>query len=310
MYPPVTAIDLGSNSFRVVTYDFNTNTILNEFHEVVGMADGLVETGKISYEAQQRVIQAIQTASLRLNFDASKAICVTTAAMRYASNSQEVLKNFQEKTGANFQIIAPQEEARLTLLAIKYALKREEQMSEKFIVLDIGGGSTEIIVNTYDTFIAQSFPFGIVTLTQKYNDINTTKEALVALKNEIHSFIDSLPFDLSEHIFIATAGTPTTVAAVKLGLDAYAYDKNLVNGTEVTKEDLNKALELFKSKPLEELTKLIGKGRVEFIEVGILIYEAIFEVLNKKKSIVFDDGLREGVAINSFLRQESNSLSL
>jgi exopolyphosphatase/guanosine-5'-triphosphate,3'-diphosphate pyrophosphatase len=174
-------------------------------------------------------------------------------------------------------------------------------MSEKFIVLDIGGGSTEIIVNTYDTFIAQSFPFGIVTLTQKYNDINTTKEALVALKNEIHSFIDSLPFDLSEHIFIATAGTPTTVAAVKLGLDAYAYDKNLVNGTDVTKEDLNKALELFKSKPLEELTKLVGKGRVEFIEVGILIYEAIFDVLNKKKSIVFDDGLREGVAINSFL---------
>jgi exopolyphosphatase/guanosine-5'-triphosphate,3'-diphosphate pyrophosphatase len=88
---------------------------------------------------------------------------------------------------------------------------------------------------------------------------------------------------------------------VKLGLDAYAYDKNLVNGTDVTKEDLNKALELFKSKPLEELTKLVGKGRVEFIEVGILIYEAIFDVLNKKKSIVFDDGLREGVAINSFL---------
>ncbi len=301
MYAPVTAIDLGSNSFRVVTYDFNTKTILNEFHEVVGMADGLVETGKISQEAQQRVIQAIKTASLRLNFNPSKAICVTTAAMRYASNNQEVLKNFQEKTGANFQIIAPQEEARLTLLAIKYALKREEQMSEKFIVLDIGRGSTEIIVNTYDTFIAQSFPFGIVTLTQKYNDINTTKEALVALKNEIHSFIDSLPFDLSEHIFIATAGTPTTVAAVKLGLDAYAYDKNLVNGTEVTKEDLNKALELFKSKPLEELTKLVGKGRVEFIEVGILIYESIFDKKKKKKSIVFDDGLREGVAINSFL---------
>ncbi|MFA7570445.1 MAG: exopolyphosphatase [Sulfurimonadaceae bacterium] len=299
---PVTAIDLGSNSFRVVTYDFDTNTILNEFHEVVGMADGLVQTGKISHKAQQRVIDAINRAALNLNFDPSNAICVTTAAMRYASNNQEVLKNFQEKTGANFKIIDPQEEARLTLLAIKYALKRENYKSEKFIVLDIGGGSTEVIVNMYDTFVAQSFPFGIVTLTQKYRDIEATKKALNLLKEEIHSFIDSLSFDLENYRFIATAGTPTTIAAVKLGLDAYAYDKNKVNGTKVTKEDLYKALELFKNKPLEELTQLVGKGRVEFIEVGILIYEAIFEVLNKNESIVFDDGLREGVAINSFLR--------
>ena len=299
---PVTAIDLGSNSFRVVTYDFDTNTILNEFHEVVGMADGLVQTGKISHKAQQRVIDAINRAALNLNFDPSNAICVTTAAMRYASNNQEVLKNFQEKTGANFKIIDPQEEARLTLLAIKYALKRENYKSEKFIVLDIGGGSTEVIVNTYDTFVAQSFPFGIVTLTQKYRDIKATKKALNLLKEEIQSFIDSLLFDLENYRFIATAGTPTTIAAVKLGLDAYAYDKNKVNGTKVTKEDLYKALELFKNKPLEELTQLVGKGRVEFIEVGILIYEAIFEVLNKNESIVFDDGLREGVAINSFLR--------
>lgn len=299
---PVTAIDLGSNSFRVVTYDFDTNTILNEFHEVVGMADGLVQTGKISHKAQQRVIDAINRAALNLNFDPSNAICVTTAAMRYASNNQEVLKNFQEKTGANFKIIDPQEEARLTLLAIKYALKRENYKSEKFIVLDIGGGSTEVIVNTYDTFVAQSFPFGIVTLTQKYRDIEATKKALNLLKEEIHSFIDSLSFDLENYRFIATAGTPTTIAAVKLGLDAYAYDKNKVNGTKVTKEDLYKTLELFKNKPLEELTQLVGKGRVEFIEVGILIYEAIFEVLNKNESIVFDDGLREGVAINSFLR--------
>lgn len=302
MHLPVTAIDLGSNSFRVVTYDFNTNTILNEYHEVVGMADGLVETGKISQEAQQRVINAILHASEKLNFSPKEAVSVTTAAMRYASNNQEVIKNFQEKTGINFTIIDPQEEARLTLLAIKYALKREKYASDKFIVLDIGGGSTEIIINTNDTFIAQSFPFGIVTLTQKYNDIQSTKDALEKLKEEIKRFIDSLGFDLEEYVFIATAGTPTTIAAVKLGLDAYAYDKNLVNGTSVTKEDLEESLFLFKNKPLEELTKLVGKGRVEFIEVGILIYEAIFEVLNKKESIVFDDGLREGVAINHFLR--------
>jgi exopolyphosphatase/guanosine-5'-triphosphate,3'-diphosphate pyrophosphatase len=168
--------------------------------------------------------------------------------------------------------------------------------------LDIGGGSTEIIINTNDEFIAKSFSFGIVTLTQKYANINKTKVALDELKKEIKLFIDSLEVNLNEYVFIATAGTPTTIAAVKLGLDAYAYDKTLINGTTVSLKDLEDALLLFKNKPLLELTRLVGKGRVEFIEVGILIYEAIFEVLEKEESIVFDDGLREGVAINYFLR--------
>jgi exopolyphosphatase/guanosine-5'-triphosphate,3'-diphosphate pyrophosphatase len=269
---------------------------------VVGMADGLVETHVISEAAQNRVISAINKASTSLAFDPKNAICVTTAAMRYARNNQEVLRYFKEQTGAEFTIIDSQEEARLTLLAIKYALKREQHKTEKFIVLDIGGGSTEIIINTNDEFIAQSFSFGIVTLTQQYANIQRTKEALAELKKEMELFIDSLNVDLSEYVFIATAGTPTTVAAVKLGLDAYAYDKTLVNGTKVSVDDLADALILFKNKPLSELTRLVGKGRVEFIEVGILIYQTIFEVLKKNESIVFDDGLREGVAINYFLR--------
>lgn len=297
----VAAIDLGSNSFRVVIYDFKNNVIVDDYHEVVGVADGVVQTGLISKSAQQRVINAIENSSKKLKYEPKEAICVTTAAMRYASNSLEVLKNFKESTGTNFKIIDSKEEARLTLLAIKYALKRESLTNDKFIVLDIGGGSTEIIVNTKESYIAKSFSFGIVTLCQQQSSIEKTKEALVPLKKEILAFLNSLDIDLKEYLFIATAGTPTTVAAVNLGLDAYDYDKNLVNGTTVKKEDLQKALNLFKNKPLKELTKLVGKGRVEFIEVGILIYETIFEVLKKEESTVFDDGLREGVAIDSFL---------
>ena len=57
-----------------------------------------------------------------------------------------------------------------------------------------------------------------------------------------------------------------------------------------------------KNSTTEELIELVGKGRVEYIETGIMIYKTIFEVLNKKESIVFDDGLREGIAINEGLK--------
>jgi exopolyphosphatase / guanosine-5'-triphosphate,3'-diphosphate pyrophosphatase len=298
MNQEIVTIDLGSNSFRVLKYDCVNHTIISEYNEVVGMADGLVDTGLISSEALKRVIEAISHSIKVINYNPENAICVTTAAMRKASNNKEVIEYFKEKTGTAFSIIDGKEEARLTLLAVKYALKREKINSEKFILLDIGGGSTEIIINTNDNYESHSFDFGIVTMTQKSLNYNDLHNDLELRKKEIKIFLDSLNIDLEKYSFVATAGTPTTIAAIKLGQDFFSYDRNIVNGTIVNLDDISNSLDIFKNASKEDIAKLVGRGRVEFIEVGIFIYKMIFEVLNKKESIVLDDGLREGVAIN------------
>ena len=299
----IVTIDLGSNSFRVLKYDYKNHKIISEFNDVVGMADGLVETLNISKDAMIRVINAINKASQDLNFDPKDAVCVTTAAMRKALNNKEVLSFFEEKTGAKFSIIDANEEARLTLLAVKYALKREEINSENFVLLDIGGGSTEIVVNTAQNYEAKSFDFGIVTMTQKSIKKEDLKKDLNDRKIQIKEFLTSLKIDLKDYSFVATAGTPTTIAAIKLGQDYFSYDRNIVNGTKVNLNDLEDSLKIFKSHSKDELTKLVGQGRVEFMEVGTYIYKMVFEVLQKDESIVLDDGLREGVAINYALNK-------
>lgn len=299
----IVTIDLGSNSFRVLKYDYKNHKIISEFNEVVGMADGLVETLNISKDAMIRVINAINKASQDLNFNPKDAVCVTTAAMRKALNNKEVLSFFEEKTGAKFSIIDANEEARLTLLAVKYALKREEINSENFILLDIGGGSTEIVVNTAQNYEAKSFDFGIVTMTQKSIKKEDLEKDLNDRKIQIKEFLNSLKIDLKDYSFVATAGTPTTIAAIKLGQDYFSYDRNIVNGTKVNLNDLEDSLKIFKSHSKDELTKLVGQGRVEFMEVGTYIYKMVFEVLQKDESIVLDDGLREGVAINYALNK-------
>lgn len=298
-------IDLGSNSFRVLKYDEINHKIIDDYHEIVGMADGINETNEISIQAQERVKEAVLKSIKKLNYDPKEAICVTTAAMRLSKNSSEVLQNFKKQLNLDFSIITADEEASLTLLAVKYALKREKVSARKFIVLDIGGGSTELIVCNDEKSISHSFHLGIVTLTQKNLCLKDLNLFLEEKKEEVKEFLNKNKINTKDYTFVATAGTPTTIAAIKHGEDYFSYDKNIVNGTCVTLNDLEACLDTFKEASKEDIIKLVGKGRVEFVEVGTYIYRAFFEILEKNESLVFDDGLREGVAINEALKRDS-----
>ncbi|WP_428026630.1 exopolyphosphatase [Arcobacter sp.] len=298
----IVSIDLGSNSFRTLLYDGLNHKIIDEYQEVVGMADGLIDTKQISIAAQNRVIEAVKRSIEKLKYNPKDAICVTTAAMRMAENSNEVLRRFKKECGLDFKIIDGNEEARLTLLAIKYALKREKKESEHFILIDIGGGSTELIINNGNDYFAKSFDIGIVTLSQKYKNSDDLISELQRREKDILIFLDSLNIDLKNFVFVATAGTPTTIAAVKLGLNFMSYDRNIVNGTELKLNEIEHFLNKLKSLSGKELFDFVGPGRTDFIESGVLIYKTFYEVLRKNKSIVFDDGLREGVAIDYALK--------
>lgn len=227
--------------------------------------------------------------------------------MRKANNSNEVLKFLEKNSGAKFRIIDAEEEARLTLLAIKYALERENLKSEKFMVLDIGGGSTELTVSLEDKSFTRSFDFGIVTMTQKSLKNGDLFQDLDKRKEEVKEFLDTLDFDIKDFPFVATAGTPTTLAAVKIGMDYFNYDKDKINGMVLEYLDLENGLNILKNKTIEETTRLVGKGRVEFMEVGTYIYKMFFDVLGKNTSIVLDDGLREGVAIDCALKMSGKA---
>lgn len=289
----ITAIDLGSNSFRVVVLDCLTYKIFGEYEETVGTADGLMTTGKISNEACDRVITAIKNSIKKLEFDPAKAICKTTAAMRKATNSEEVLKKIHQDTGLVFEVISGEEEARLTMLAIKNAIKREKLDGSNFVFVDIGGGSCELVVVQGDKTLAKSFDFGIVTLTQSQNNIT---EFLETKKQAISDFLKGI--DLSDTIFVSTAGTPTTIAAIKLGLKYSDYDRNKVNGTILFENDIDEFRMKLKVLSLEQVEILVGVRRTPFMEAGALIFKMFFEALKKSQAVIFDDGLREGIAID------------
>jgi exopolyphosphatase/guanosine-5'-triphosphate,3'-diphosphate pyrophosphatase len=209
-----------------------------------------------------------------------------------------VLERIESETGVRFRIIDGEEEALLTLEAVRRRLRKLERKSERFVLVDIGGGSTELTFVCETKRFSQSFPLGIVTVAQRYESLEAVRKALGELTEPMRAFADAI---VREHgrceDFVATAGTPTTVAAMKLGQTYATYDAEAINGTVVYKNELRTYLERLLAMPIAQREETVGVGRGDLITAGILIFEAIYDVLKTERCVVIDDGLREGAAL-------------
>ena len=292
------AIDLGSNTLRVLEYDCSTGKQINEYEKIVKTADGLAQHGIINDEAILRVVSAIKEAKKQIDFSSSEVRAVTTEAVRRAENSDEVLSSIEKETGVSFEIISGEEEARLTLLAVKHRLSALQYPSKSFVLIDIGGGSTELIFHYANETVSKSFPVGIVTIAQTHETLENIEKVLHKEMAEMKQFCDHIYKEKGKvDTFVATAGTPTTVAAMKLGQNYETYDASKINGTSLEVNELDIYLEKLLSMPFEEREFTVGTGRSDLIAAGILIYKQLFSLLAFESCIVIDDGLREGVAI-------------
>ncbi len=292
------AIDLGSNTLRVLEYDCKMAKQVSVYEKVVKTADGLAEFGTINEGAISRIIAAIKEAQKQIDFSSQPIKAVTTEAVRRATNAKAVLEEIKKETGVSFEIISGEEEARLTLLAVKHRLKKLHYASDTFVLVDIGGGSTELIFHYGDETVSKSFPVGIVTIAQTYETLENIKKALPREMFDMQMFCAEMIVTKGKpSSFVATAGTPTTVAAMKLGFNYETYDAAKINGTSLKKEELDFYLKKLLSLPFEEREIAVGTGRSDLIAAGILIYKQLYTLLEFESCVVIDDGLREGVAL-------------
>lgn len=296
----IVGIDLGSNTLRAVTYDCETKAFIDDYEKMVKTADNLASTGIISSEAIDRVIIALKEADYKLGFNGKKVIARTTAAMRIAINSKEVLAILQEKSGVSFEIIEAEKEAYFTSLAVQSRLDLLGLENNNLFVLDIGGGSTELIYCGASSTHSMSLNLGIVTLSQEgLNPIQLVEKIYKTLE-PFKAFAKSNTSELIN--LVATAGTPTTIASMKKGLTTKTYDASIINGTIVRSEDLDEQLNrLIKMTP-EDRNVHVGVGRANLIIVGVEIVKAVYDILDCTQAVVIDDGVREGIVLDACLR--------
>lgn len=296
------SIDLGSNTLRVLEYDCDSGKQISVFEEIVKTADGLVEHGTINDDTIERVVLALKEAQKKIDFTAQRVKAVTTEALRRAKNSDNVLLQIKKETGVVFEIISGDKEARLTLLAVKHRLSKLQYASDSFLLVDIGGGSTELIFHYGDETVSKSFPIGIVTIAQSYETLEKIQTVLPKEMLEMQMFCAQVYATKGKvNSFVATAGTPTTVAAMKLGQTYATYDAKKINGTSLKIEELDFYLKKLLSLPFEEREIAVGTGRWDLIAAGILIFKQLYSISEFDRCVVIDDGLREGVALEGCL---------
>ncbi len=295
-------IDLGSNTLRAAAYNCTTGMFEVTYGTIVKTADGLAQTGRISDGAVQRVITGLNAMQEAIDFSEASVRAVTTEAMRRAGNAGEVLARIAGETGVAFDVIDGEEEARLTLSAVRHRLKQltPDATDESLALVDIGGGSTELIFAYPDgTIVLQSFPLGIVTLSQSHADLDAIDEALPEVMLPIERFVAEVYVDGGRpDRFVATAGTPTSVASMQLGMEYDTYDPKRINGTELSIHAPRYYLDKLLAMPMDQRERTVGVGRADLVTAGILIFDRLYRILGFEACTVIDDGLREGVALS------------
>ncbi len=295
------SVDIGTNTVRLLVADVvgdEIEWVLSD-RAVVRLGEGLSKTGVLQKKAMERTLVALQRFDERCKeLSVDRIIPIATAAVREASNREEFLEKVKRSIGWNVRVISGDEEAYLTYLGVKKGLN----LNDDFLVFDIGGGSTEYICSKEGVRV-KSLPIGVVKFTEEFirHDPPLLDE-IDLVSEKIRKLLLTLDMDTC-HIgtVVGTAGTPTTLAAIDLGLDVYDVEK--VHGYRLSLERLNNLKEILVSKTSSERLALPGveKGREDLIVVGVLVVIETLKKFNAREMVVSEWGIREGVIIDAIL---------
>ena len=329
------ALDLGTNSCRMLIAkpDGFNFAIVDAFSKSVRLGSDLERSGMLSQAGVSRTLQAIHVCARKIHkYGVQRMRLVATEACRRAKNGQEFLDKVQLETGLKLEVISPAEEARLAIISCAPLLEPE---ACQVLVVDIGGGSTELVwidltavpsaersrammrlnpsnksfkgfsdtVSDAKIIDWISVPSGVATLHQKYSDVedDSARFALMSCYFE-DQIVDFKPYllDYSENRLeklqiIGTSGTVTTLGAAHLGLRKYDRDK--VDGLNLSSSDVDRVIKRFLALGPEgrQLEPGIGKDRADLIMSGSAIIQTLLRIWPTERMRVADRGLREGI---------------
>ena len=304
----ISVIDIGTNTILLLVAQTEGRRIGKVLHDeqVIARLGKRVDERRLiqqeSFERAANFLAAYRRTSERL--DSERITAVGTSAIRDASNRKEFCEFVRRKTGITIEVLTGEEEAEWTFQG---AIGENSGTSETFTVLDIGGGSTEIIVGTRaKTLQKVSLDIGCVRISERVlRSLPPTKEMISNAQSVIREALGKVEFDsINASTAVAVAGTVTTLAAIRLRLAE--YDPTRVEGFVLRLRDVEEEFDRLKEKTIDELRTIpqISPGRADILFAGVLILRELMEWGHLDKITVSDRGLRYGILLREIRRSQ------
>ena len=296
----VAAIDCGTNSLRLLIADIDGNNF-REVHRdmrVVRLGQGVDKNKAFAPEAIERTLAVTaEYAAILRSKGVEKIRFCATSATRDATNRDLFIDGVRDILGITPEVIPGSEEAALSFLG---ATKELGQELSPFLVVDIGGGSTEFVLGSTDVTSARSVTLGCVRMSERHLTAQPPNAEQVA---EAIVDIDAAILDAGSHVdfsaaqtLIAVAGTATTVAAA--ALDLPDYDRYAIHLSRIPAAKVHEVAEMFASMTRDEIAALgyMHPGRVDVITSGSLVLSRVMTLTGAKEFVASESDILDGIA--------------
>lgn len=294
------AIDFGTNTARLLIGERINQKLstLRIEREIVRLGGGFSDDMGLSEEAQKRGLNCLKRfAGIIREYGVEQIRASATSAVRDAVNGALFVEHVFRETGIRLNVIGGDLEGRLTLEGVISGL---DVIHEKMVVLDVGGGSTELTVAENGTpLFVRSIPLGVVRLTEGFTTFRSMNQRIVTVMNQLETEMSAAGIcGQPGSELVATAGTATTLAAIQMEMTDYDYRR--VNNFLISRVEIEAIYQrLLPLSPSERISiPGLEKGREDLIMAGILITEQVMDRFGFARLKVSDYGLLEGLAIS------------
>jgi len=303
MTAPIASIDMGTNSTRVLVghpADGGLD-ILDRRMTITRLGQGVGATGRLADEAVERTLAALRGYREVLDSHGVERVRVAaTSAARDAANRDEFFDAVERVLGVRPGLLTGDEEGRLSFLGATGDL---DAAQGPFLVVDIGGGSTEFVVGSSEVEGVMSVDIGCVRLTEKFLDHDPPRpEELTACISLADSYLDDvvreLPGSADARTVVGLAGTITTVAAVEIGLET--YDRDRIHHFRLTREAVEDVFRTLATEPLADRLHNPGleAARADVIVGGCCVLVALFRRFGLEEIVVSEADILDGLALS------------
>ncbi|MFQ3555616.1 Ppx/GppA phosphatase family protein [Streptomyces gramineus] len=306
----VAAIDCGTNSIRLLVADADPATgelvDLDRRMVIVRLGQGVDRTGRLAPEALERTFAACREyAAVIKEYGAERLRFVATSASRDAENRDEFVRGVLDILGVEPEVISGDQEAEFSFTGATRELAGRDDLARPFLVVDIGGGSTEFVVGDATVRAARSVDVGCVRMTERHlvhegrvSDPPTEAET-AAVRADVERALDlaeqTVPLREARTL-VGLAGSVTTLSAIHQGLPE--YDSAAIHHSRIPYERVREITERLLNSTHAERAAIpsMHPGRVDVIGAGALVLLAIMERIGAAEVVVSEHDILDGIA--------------